>query len=92
MAFTNYLAQTVICTTLFYGHGFGLFGSIERWQQLILVLIIWAAQIAWSAWWLQRFRYGPLEWFWRCATYLRLLPLRITPGGVTETRVPPILR
>ena len=33
MAFTNYIAQTLICTTIFYGHGFGLFGHVDRWQQ-----------------------------------------------------------
>ena len=92
MAFTNYLAQTAICTTIFYGHGLGLFGSVERWQQLLLVFAIWAVQIAWSAWWLQRFRYGPLEWLWRCATYLRLIPLRIAPEHGAEARVPPVLR
>jgi uncharacterized protein len=92
MAFTNYLAQTVICTTIFYGHGFGLFGLVERWQQLLLVVAIWVVQFAWSAWWLRRFQYGPLEWLWRCATYMRLLPFRVTPEGATEVRVPPILR
>jgi uncharacterized protein len=76
MAFTNYLAQTIICTTIFYGHGLGLFGYVERWQQLLIVLAIWAAQIAWSNWWLQRFQTGPLEWLWRSATYLRIVPLR----------------
>ena len=92
MAFTNYLAQTLICTTIFYGQGLGLFGSFERWQQLLLVFAIWAVQIIWSTWWLRHFQYGPLEWLWRCATYLRFLPLRITPEGAMEARVPPVLR
>jgi len=76
MAFTNYLMQTIICTTLFYGHGFGFFGHVERWQQFLLVVAIWMVQIACSDWWLQRFQNGPLEWLWRCATYLRIAPLR----------------
>ena len=80
MAFTNYLAQTLICTTIFYGYGFGLFGYVERWQQLILVVAIWLLQIAWSEMWLARFQNGPLEWLWRCATYLRIVPLRKSRG------------
>ncbi|MEZ4389138.1 MAG: DUF418 domain-containing protein [Candidatus Krumholzibacteriia bacterium] len=76
MAFSNYLGQTVICTTIFYGHGFGLFGRTERWQQLAMVLAIWALQLAISSWWLARFRFGPMEWLWRSLTYWRRQPLR----------------
>ena len=71
MAFTNYIAQTVICTTIFYGHGFGLFGGVERWQQALIVLGVWAVELWWSPLWLRRFRYGPLEWLWRTLTYGR---------------------
>jgi len=45
MAFTNYFLQTAICTTLFYGHGFGLFGSVERTGQILIVLGIWIFEI-----------------------------------------------
>jgi uncharacterized protein len=76
MAFTNYLAQTLICTTLFYGHGLGLFGRVERWQQLLIVLAVWAVQISWSVLWLRRFRQGPLEWLWRSLTYMSRVPMR----------------
>lgn len=76
MAFTNYLAQTLICTTIFYGYGLGWFGYVERWQQVIFVVAIWLLQIAWSEAWLARFQSGPLEWLWRCATYFRIVPLR----------------
>ena len=69
MAFTNYIAQTVICTTLFYGHGLGLFGSVERWQMALIVVGVWALQLWWSPLVLGRFRYGPLEWVWRTLTY-----------------------
>ena len=71
MAFTNYIAQTVICTTIFYGHGFGLFGGVERWQQALIVLGVWTVELWWSPLWLRRFRYGPLEWLWRTLTYGR---------------------
>ena len=76
MALTNYLTQTLICTTLFYGHGFGLYGSVERTGQILIVFAVWAAQLLWSPLWLSRFRFGPFEWLWRSLTYLRVQPLR----------------
>ncbi len=69
MAFSNYILQTVICTTLFYGHGFGLFGQVSRVGQFGTVVAIWAIQIPVSVLWLRRFRYGPLEWLWRTLSY-----------------------
>ena len=36
----------------------------------------WLVMLAWSKPWLDRFRFGPLEWLWRCLTYWRLFPLR----------------
>ena len=79
MAFTNYLSQTLICTTLFYGHGFGLFGSVERWQQLLIALAILAIQMLVSVIWLRHFRHGPMEWLWRSLTYRRRQPFRRLP-------------
>jgi uncharacterized protein len=83
MAFTNYIAHTLICTTLFYGHGLGLFGRVSRSQQIGFVLVIWAVQLAWSPWWLARFRHGPLEWLWRSLTYGRREPFRRLEASTT---------
>jgi uncharacterized protein len=69
MAFSNYILQTVICTTLFYGHGFGLFGKLERIELLLVVICIWVFQMVISPLWLKHFKYGPLEWLWRSLTY-----------------------
>jgi uncharacterized protein len=76
MAFSNYLAQSIICTTIFYGRGLGLFGSAERVTQALIVIGIWAAQLAVSPWWLSRFRFGPCEWAWRSLTYGKRQPMR----------------
>ena len=76
MALTNYLIQSIICTFIFYGIGFGLFGSAERIWQLVIVIGVWLVQLFWSLPWLQRFYYGPFEWAWRSLTYLRLQPFR----------------
>ena len=72
MAFTNYIAQTVICTAVFYGHGLGLFGHLERWQMALVVFAVWGLQLWWSPLVLARFRHGPLEWGWRTLTYGRI--------------------
>ena len=76
MALTNYLAQTIICTTIFYGHGLGYFGEVDRVGQIIIVLGVWLFQIPFSLWWLERFRFGPFEWLWRSLSYLRFQPMR----------------
>jgi uncharacterized protein len=75
MALTNYLCQTLICTTIFYWYGFGLFGSFNEVQRLGVVLAVYAVELAWSAWWLARFRFGPMEWLWRTITYWKLQPM-----------------
>lgn len=72
MAFTNYLMQSLICTTLFYGHGFGQFASWSRAELWALAICIWLFQLIVSMLWLQHFRYGPAEWLWRTMTYGKL--------------------
>ncbi len=75
-ALTNYLLHSILATFIFYGHGLGLFGAVERWQQMIVVLLIWLVQLIVSPIWLRHFRFGPFEWLWRSLTYMRLQPLR----------------
>lgn len=76
MALTNYLLQTAICTTIFYGHGFGLFQKIERPGQILIVVIIWIIQLIVSPIWLKYFRFGPMEWLWRSFTYFKWQPFK----------------
>jgi uncharacterized membrane protein YeiB len=66
-ALSNYLLQTLLCTTLFYGHGFGWYGSLNRVQLLGVVVMVWVIQMAVTHLWLQRFSTGPVEWVWRFA-------------------------
>lgn len=77
MALTNYLLQTLICTTIFYGHGLALFARVDRVGQLGIVLGVWAVCLSVSSWWLRRYRYGPMEWLWRALTYGRRPPMRV---------------
>jgi uncharacterized protein len=76
MALSNYLGATLICTTLFNGYGFGLFGALRRRQLYLIVLAIWCVQLVFSRGWLRVFRLGPAEWLWRSLTYGRRQPLR----------------
>ncbi len=69
MALTNYLAQSLVASTLFYGYGFGLWGQVGRAGQVLLVFAVFALQVAASRWWLARHRFGPMEWLWRWLTY-----------------------
>jgi len=74
-AFSNYILQTVLATTIFYGHGLGLFGRVSRVELLGVVVAVWVVQIVLSVAWLRRFRFGPLEWLWRVLTYGERQPI-----------------
>lgn len=76
MALTNYITQSIISFVLFYGAGFGLYGQVRPLTGVIIVLIVFILQVLVSRWWLKRFLYGPLEWVWRCFTYLKKQPFR----------------
>ncbi len=75
-ALTNYLLQSLICTSIFYGYGAGLYNRIGAAQAVALAVGIYGVQLAASAWWLAHFRFGPVEWLWRSLTYGRRQPLR----------------
>lgn len=69
MALTTYLTQSIACTLLFYGYGFGWYGRVGFSGALVLTVTLFTLQMALSTWWLARFRYGPVEWLWRTLTY-----------------------
>ena len=78
MAFTNYISQSIILSFIYYGTGLGLRDQLDLYQAMLIVPVIWLAQITVSTWWLKRFRFGPLEWLWRRLTY-GSLDLKKTP-------------
>lgn len=75
MALSNYLISSVAGAFIFYGFGLALFNQLSRIQVLFLVLIVWTAQVVFSAIWMNRFQYGPSEWLWRSLTYFKAQPL-----------------
>ncbi|MEJ2750793.1 MAG: DUF418 domain-containing protein, partial [Anaerolineae bacterium] len=76
MALTNYLLQSVICSTIYNGYGLGLYGRTGPTFNLILAVVIYLAQIRFSGWWLERYQFGPMEWLWRSLTYGKKQPMR----------------
>lgn len=79
-AFTNYLGTSIVMTTIFYGYGLGLFGKIGRAEVYLFVAAAAVVMLAWSAPWLKRFHYGPMEWLWRSMARMKLQPMgRISP-------------
>lgn len=77
MALTNYLLQSIICTSIFYGYGLGLTGKVNAFYGLILTITIWSIQLPLSSWWLSHYHFGPAEWLWRWITYGEKKPNRI---------------
>ena len=76
MAFSNYIGTSLVGAIIFQGWGFGLFNHFDRLERMGFVLFIWVLMLLWSKPWLERFRFGPLEWAWRCLTYWKLFPIR----------------
>ncbi|TRD12665.1 DUF418 domain-containing protein [Erythrobacter insulae] len=75
-AFTNYLGTSIVMLFVFQAWGLGLFGQLNRPQLYIVTLLAWGLMLLWSKPWLDRYRYGPLEWLWRCMTYGKIFPLK----------------
>ena len=76
MAFSNYIGTSILMMLVFRSWAGGLYGEMDRMELLLPVVLGWAVMLRWSTPWLKRFRYGPLEWLWRCLTYWKLFPMR----------------
>lgn len=76
MALSNYLLQTILCTTFFYGYGLGYFANVGYPGLFAVVAGVWVVNVVFSRLWLAAFRFGPAEWLWRSLTYWELQPIR----------------
>ena len=76
MALTNYLSQSLVLTFFAYGWGLGLALKLNGYEVLGVGVILYLSQIVFSGIWLRRFKYGPLEWIWRCITYWKLISIK----------------
>ena len=76
MAFTNYIMTSVVLGLVFYGYGLGWYAASGRAAWLLPVALVWLLMLLWSAPWLDRFAYGPLEWLWRSLARWEMQPFR----------------
>ena len=81
-AFSNYILHSLIYGFVFYGYGLNLYGKLERYQLYYVVLGMWVISLLVSPVWQKHFRFGPLEWCWRCLTYWKRQPMRIEQAEV----------
>jgi uncharacterized protein len=81
MAFTNYLAQSIIFGLIFYGYGLGLFGRMSVSAASAIGIVVYVGQVLFSAWWLRHYRYGPVEWLWRTLMYGVSQPMSLSTAG-----------
>ena len=86
MAFSNYIATSLVMTFIFHGWGLGWFASMGRFELMGFVLLGWALMLAWSTPWLARFRFGPLEWLWRSLTYGQTAPFKRSLANATDSQ------
>ncbi|MXP25785.1 DUF418 domain-containing protein [Altererythrobacter indicus] len=76
MAFSNYIGTSLLMLLIFQGWAGGLYGQLHRLPLLPIVLLGWALMLICSKLWLDKYRYGPLEWLWRCLTYGTLFAIK----------------
>lgn len=72
MGLTTYLMGTAFGVITFLGYGFGQLGHLGLAASVGLGLLFFALQIPFSKWWLSKYHFGPVEWFWRSLTYLKI--------------------
>jgi uncharacterized protein len=77
MALSNYLFQSIVCTSIFYGYGLGLYGKVGPALGLVLTIIIFTIQVFISKYWFKHYRFGPVEWIWKSLTYSKLFGMKL---------------
>jgi uncharacterized protein len=82
-AFSNYIATSLLCRYMFIWGPWHLYGTLEYYQEIYVVVGIWALNLIASTIWLRAFAYGPLEWVWRSLTYWKLQPFRLSSVAST---------
>lgn len=65
MALTHYLTQSLLCSILIQGFGFGLGATWPPAAWLAIAFAIMLLQLFLSRWWLTRHAQGPVEMLWR---------------------------
>lgn len=76
MALTNYILQSAIGLVLFSSIGFRLYETFSPSAAFIVAFGVFILQIFLSKLWLRYFKFGSLEWLWRCLTYGKVFALK----------------
>jgi uncharacterized protein len=87
MPLSNYLFQSIVCTSIFYSYGLGLYGKIGPALGLVLTVVIFTVQIFISKYWFKYYRFGPVEWIWRCLTYGKFFGIKLPEVQVPELSI-----
>ena len=77
MALSNYLFQSIVCTTIFYNFGLGLYGKVGTALCFVLTIVIYTTQIYISKYWFKHFQFGPMEWIWKSLTYGKFFKMKL---------------
>ena len=80
MPLTNYLLQSVIHGLIFYGYGLGFYARVGPAVAVLIAIGTFAFEVVFSHFWMSKFRFGPMEWFWRTLTYGKP-PAMTAPSG-----------
>lgn len=72
MSLTNYISQSIIGVCIYYGFGLGLYSSTGATATLLIAILLFTVQLAFSRYWLNRHKQGPLEFLWRQGTWIKL--------------------
>jgi uncharacterized protein len=88
MTLTSYLTQTAVGLTLFFGFGFGLFQRTSPGWNFGIAAVLFVLQVLAARWWFTQYRYGPVEWLWRCATNMQWLPIKRQPARANPDIAP----
>ena len=78
MTLTNYITQNILAAFIFSGIGLGIADTMPYWFYFSLAVFVFIIQLFISKWWLSKYNYGPIEWLWRSASYLKLFPFKKT--------------
>ncbi|MGD8777890.1 MAG: DUF418 domain-containing protein [Ignavibacteria bacterium] len=70
MSLSNYIMQSIIGSFIYYGFGLGLYQYTGATYSLMIGIILAILQGLFSAWWMRRYKRGPLETIWHKATWV----------------------
>lgn len=72
MSMTNYIMQSIVGTSIYYGFGLGLYQYTGATYCLLIGIALAVLQGLFSKWWMGNHRQGPLEGIWHKLTWMNI--------------------